>query len=97
MKNYNIGCLFFLFMLTCVRTYAQDPNFHIYLCLGQSNMGGSARFETQDTISVNNRFQVLQAVDCVELNRKREIGMLQNLLYAAAIPAYLLQIILEER
>ena len=71
MKNYNIGCLFFLFMLTCVRTYAQDPNFHIYLCLGQSNMGGSARFETQDTISVNNRFQVLQAVDCVELNRKK--------------------------
>lgn len=71
MKNYNIGCLFFLFMLSCAHTYAQDPNFHIYLCFGQSNMEGSARFEAQDTISVSNRFQVLQAVDCAELNRTK--------------------------
>jgi len=26
-------------------TLAQDPNFHIYLCIGQSNMEGNARFE----------------------------------------------------
>ena len=23
---------------------AQDPNFHIYLCFGQSNMEGNARY-----------------------------------------------------
>ncbi len=28
---------------------AQDPDFHIYLCFGQSNMEGSARLEPQDT------------------------------------------------
>ena len=49
---------------------AQNPKFHIYLCLGQSNMEGSAKFEPQDTI-VNSRFQVLEALDCDNLKRKK--------------------------
>lgn len=51
-------------------TFAQNSKFHIYLCLGQSNMEGSAKIEPQDTI-VNSRFQVLEAVDCDNLNRKK--------------------------
>lgn len=47
---------------------AQDANFYIYLCLGQSNMEGNAPYEAQDTV-VNPRFQVLSAVDNQELGR----------------------------
>lgn len=39
------------------------------MCLGQSNMEGNARIEAQDTISVDSRFQVLQAVDCSNRGR----------------------------
>lgn len=52
-----------------MNVFAQDPNFQIYLCLGQSNMEGNARFEAQDTVGIDTRFQVLQAVDCPDLNR----------------------------
>jgi hypothetical protein len=48
---------------------AQDPNFHIYLCIGQSNMEGAARIEAQDTVNINSRFKVLEALDCTKLNR----------------------------
>lgn len=67
------SCFFFLLlMFTLNNSYAQDPNFHIYLCFGQSNMEGNAKIEAQDTVNVNSRFKVLQAVDCTELNRKKE-------------------------
>ena len=52
-------------------SYSQDPNFHIYLSFGQSNMEGNARIEAQDTVNVNERFQVLEAVDCPNLNREK--------------------------
>lgn len=39
--------------------FAQDPNFHIYLCLGQSNMEGNAKIEAQDTCNVNERFLMM--------------------------------------
>lgn len=52
-------------------SYSQDPNFHIYLSFGQSNMEGNARIEAQDTVNVNERFQVLEAVDCANLNREK--------------------------
>ncbi len=42
---------------------AQDPNFHIYLCLGQSNMEGNAQVETMDRQNVPERFKVMSAVD----------------------------------
>src|SRR5687768_3387129 len=50
---------------------AQDPNFHIYLCFGQSNMEGAGRIEEQDKTGVDERFQVLQAVDAPNLNREK--------------------------
>lgn len=60
-----VGLLFF-----SIKGFSQDSNFHIYLCFGQSNMEGAAKFEAQDTI-VNNRFQVLEAVDCPNLGREK--------------------------
>lgn len=55
-------------LLTSLPASAQDANFYIYLCLGQSNMEGNAPYEAQDTV-VNPRFQVLSAVDNQELGR----------------------------
>lgn len=62
--------LIVLFALLGFRASAQDKNFYIFLCLGQSNMEGNAKIEPQDTVNVNSRFQVLEAVDCPGLNRK---------------------------
>jgi hypothetical protein len=53
-----------------VNVFSQDPNFYIFLCFGQSNMEGAARAEAQDSI-VDSRFQVLEAVDCPNLNRTK--------------------------
>lgn len=41
---------------------APDPNFHIYLAFGQSNMEGQGAIEQQDK-TVDERFQVLWAAD----------------------------------
>ncbi len=56
-----------MFLLTS-NVFSQDPNFYIFLCLGQSNMEGNARVQPQDTV-VDSRFQVLEAVDCPDLGR----------------------------
>lgn len=40
-----------------------DPNFHIYLCFGQSNMEGAARPEEEDYQWDNPRFQLMAAQD----------------------------------
>lgn len=70
MKN-KLNLLFTVTVLFFgMNSFAQNTKFHIYLCLGQSNMEGNAKFEPQDTI-VNKRFQVLEAVDCENLNRKK--------------------------
>jgi len=52
-----------------INAFSQDPNFQIYLCIGQSNMEGAARAEVQDS-TVNPRFQVMEAVNCDNLGRK---------------------------
>lgn len=44
-------------------SYAQDPNFYIYLAIGQSNMVGQAPLTAQDSI-VSERFLNLTASDC---------------------------------
>ena len=40
-----------------------DPNFHIYICFGQSNMEGNAQWEAQDEGNVDSRFQMLATCD----------------------------------
>ena len=56
-------------LFTNSKVFSQDPNFQIYLCIGQSNMEGAARAELQDS-TVNPRFQVMEAVNCDNLGRK---------------------------
>lgn len=48
-----------------------DPNFHIYLCFGQSNMEGNAAIEAQDRKDVDPRFMMMAAVDMNNMNRKK--------------------------
>lgn len=62
--------LFFNLLFVHLSALAQDKNFYIFLCFGQSNMEGNAKIESQDTVNVNPRFQVMEAVDCPNLNRK---------------------------
>ena len=40
-----------------------DPNFHIYLCFGQSNMEGNAAIESKDKQNVPERFVMMPAVN----------------------------------
>ena len=48
-----------------------DPNFHIYLCFGQSNMEGNAAAEAQDKKDVDPRFMMLACVDMPSSKRKK--------------------------
>ena len=63
-------------MLVCflasLTANAQDPNFYIFLCFGQSNMEGAARPEPQDLQGVSQRFLLMPAVD--DPQRGRKIG-----------------------
>ena len=59
----------FVLLMYSISSFSQDSNLHIYLCLGQSNMEGSAKFQPQDTVGIDKRFQVMEAVDCPNLGR----------------------------
>lgn len=56
--------------LLSVSSYAQNPNFHIYLCFGQSNMEGQGPIESKDK-TVDSRFKVMSTVDCSNLGRTK--------------------------
>ena len=70
--KHSISILFLALLLSLLgfSAHAQDPNFHIYLCIGQSNMEGPARIEPQDT-TVDSRLRLLASVDCPELGRTK--------------------------
>lgn len=57
-------------LLLKANTFPQGANFYIFLCFGQSNMEGNARVEAQDS-TVDNRFQVIEAVNCPNLDREK--------------------------
>ena len=61
-----------MFVLSARLLFAQDPNFHIFLAFGQSNMEGNARYEQQDLEGVDPRFQMMAAVK--DKSRKRAVG-----------------------
>lgn len=65
----KLGFLLAGLMLLSSTVFAQDKNFHIYLCIGQSNMEGNARPEEQDK-TVDPRFQMLACVDFPNIDRK---------------------------
>ncbi|MBR6287672.1 MAG: family 43 glycosylhydrolase [Bacteroidaceae bacterium] len=48
-----------------------DPNFHIYLCFGQSNMEGNARIQPQDRKGISTRFRMMAAVNMDNTGRKK--------------------------
>ncbi len=56
-------------MIMAVSGMAQDKNFHIYLCLGQSNMQGSSFVEPMDRLDVSERFKVMSTVDYADGTR----------------------------
>lgn len=67
----------FLIMLVALTLFSAsavakdpDPNFYIFLCFGQSNMEGFPGVEAQDKV-VDERFQVLAAVDFPNSSRKK--------------------------
>lgn len=47
-----------------------DPNFHVYLCFGQSNMEGNAQPEDIDKQNVPERFKMMAAVNFSNPSRK---------------------------
>ena len=49
-----------------------DPNFHIYICWGQSNMEGAATVPDEEKTGVSDRFQLLySANDCSQCSRRQ--------------------------
>lgn len=60
--------LFTAILLPISSQAAPDPNFHIYLMFGQSNMEGVGTIETQDKL-INPRVKVMSDLDCSNLGR----------------------------
>lgn len=59
-----------LLALTCTAQAQVDPNFHVYIAFGQSNMEGNATAEAQDKVS-KDRFKLMPSTDCSNPSRKQ--------------------------
>jgi len=73
MNDYLIKIKGFALLALLILTntvIAQDANFHIYLCFGQSNMEGQGVIEEQDK-TVDTRFKVMASMDCENISRKK--------------------------
>lgn len=60
---------FFLAFAAISAASAQDKNFHIFLCFGQSNMEGNARVTDADREGVNPNFLMMAPVDFPQMGR----------------------------
>jgi hypothetical protein len=58
-------------LLLNVNAFSQDTNFWIFVCFGQSNMEGFPGIQPQDRTNVDDRFQVLAAVDFPKMGRTK--------------------------
>ena len=58
-------------LMSAGNALSQDTNFFVFLCFGQSNMEGFPGIEQQDKTPVNDRFQVLAAVDFPNMERTK--------------------------
>jgi hypothetical protein len=58
-------------LLLSHKAFAQDTNFWLFLCFGQSNMEGFPGIEEEDKAGVNERFQMFAAVDFPKQERKK--------------------------
>ena len=74
MNVSQVVSLFFGMGLAVSTTFAaSDPNFHIYLAFGQSNMEGQGDIGSQDK-SVDERFQLLWSADAGSCNQDASKG-----------------------
>lgn len=69
LKIFRLIQVLLIIILFNLQVKAQDPNFYIFLCFGQSNMEGNAAIENVDKTGIDSRFQVMEAVNCTNLNR----------------------------
>lgn len=68
-KHFIRGITALALSSIALATYAEpNPNFHIYLLFGQSNMEGAATIEAQDR-TINERVKVLADLTCSNLGR----------------------------
>jgi len=68
-KHFIRGITALALSSIALATYAEpNPNFHIYLLFGQSNMEGAATIEAQDR-TINQRVKVLADLTCSNLGR----------------------------
>ncbi len=73
MKKISLMVMGLFMLATSLEVKAEvDPNFHIYICFGQSNMEGNAQWESQDVGNVDARFQMLAT--CNFDSPKRTLG-----------------------
>ncbi|MBR5084137.1 MAG: hypothetical protein IKX33_06005 [Prevotella sp.] len=73
MKKITLMLMGVFMLMTSLEVKAEvDPNFHIYICFGQSNMEGNAQWESQDVGNVDSRFQMLAT--CNFDSPKRTLG-----------------------
>jgi len=63
--------LFVALLFSAAIASAQDKNFYVFLCLGQSNMEGYPGIPEEEKKYSNDRFEVLAAVDFPKLERKK--------------------------
>lgn len=70
-RSIKAGLALVIVSLLASESFSQDPNFFIFLAFGQSNMEGNAKPETTDKTNVNERFQLLPAVDWPDKSRTK--------------------------
>ena len=71
MKQLLPRLLLVSLLLSAGLARAQDKNFHVFLCLGQSNMEGFPGIPAEEKTYDEPRFQVLAAVDFPALGREQ--------------------------
>lgn len=72
MVTHQLRLILFITLLSVSgQVFSQDPKFYIFLSFGQSNMEGNARIRPEDTVNIDDRFQVMEAMDCPNLDRKK--------------------------
>lgn len=60
-----------ILILSVIASFSQDKKFYIFLAFGQSNMEGNAPVRPEDTVGIDPRFKVMEAVDCSNLGREK--------------------------
>ena len=71
-KLFRIVFTLCFFGMTALAQADPDPNFHIYICFGQSNMEGNASVPSSEMQGVSERFQrIYTADDCSTCGKKK--------------------------